>query len=62
MFKIFTLSVFIFVTIVLLFDIGLIIVAIINSKKHNTPYQKRLTIEGLLLLLWSITLAILILY
>lgn len=55
------LAILIFITIILLIDVITIIVASIKAIKNKQPYQKVLTIEMILLLIWSVCLSILIL-
>lgn len=59
--RVICLAILIFISIILLIDVITIIIASIKAIKNKQPYQKVLTIEMILLLIWSICLSILIL-
>jgi hypothetical protein len=59
--RVICLAILIFISIILLIDVITITIASIKAMKNKQPYQKVLTIEMILLLIWSICLSILIL-
>ena len=59
--RVICLAILIFISIILLIDVITITIASIKAIKNKQSYQKVLTTEMILLLIWSICLSILIL-